>query len=341
MSGPTDRRETALLGIDIGGTKCAVILAERHGDDVRIVHRVATPTARLGAEPLLVLAELETFARGMLDAAGLDVADVAQLGVCCGGPLDDVAGVVLGPPNLPGWDRVPVVEYFERRIGIATRLANDANAGALAEWQWGAGRGTHTMVFLTFGTGLGAGLIIDGRIHRGAHGLAGEVGHIRVASQGPLAYGKAGSWEGYSSGTGIRQLAVERVREEWLAGRPVAFCADAAALDALDVAGLAHAAREGDAVAGDVFRTSGAYLGQGIAVLADIIDPEVVVVGGVYGRCLDLLARPTLEAFRKEALSGADRRVRIVPAELGEAIGDWSAIAVALSAPVPAPAGTA
>ncbi len=324
-------RGVPLLGMDIGGTKCAVILGECRGDDVRVVRRVATPT-RPGVDPLVTLAELEALARGLVDEADLRVADVVQLGVCCGGPLDDIDGVVLGPPNLPGWDDVPVVDYFERRLGIATRLANDANAGALAEWQWGAGRGTATMVFLTFGTGLGAGLIIDGRIHRGARGLAGEVGHVRVAADGPVAYGKAGSWEGYSSGNGIRRLAIERIRQAWRAGQRVAFCPDETALETLDVAGLARAARNGESLATDIFRTSGTYLGQGVAVLADIIDPEVVVVGGIYGRCLDLLEHATLEAFDKEALSTAAGRVRIVPAALGEAIGDWSALAVALSA---------
>jgi glucokinase len=238
---------------------------------------------------------------------------------------------VLGPPNLPGWDHVPVVDFFAGRLGIETRLSNDANAGAIAEWRWGAGRGTATMAFLTFGTGLGAGLIIDGRLHCGWRGLAGEVGHVRVASSGPVAYGKAGSWEGYSSGNGIRRLAIERIRGAWADGDRPAFCPDETALAALDVPALASAARDGDPVALGVFRTSGEFLGQGIAILADLIDPEVVVVGGIYGRCIDLLAEPTLEAFESESLGGANGRARIVPAGLGEAIGDWSALAVALT----------
>lgn len=320
-----------LLGIDIGGTKSAVVLGRAVGQDLQIVRRVARPTRAEG--PLDALADLAAMAERLLEEAGIATADVARLGVCCGGPLDDVHGIVLGPPNLPGWDHVPVVDFFETHLGIETRLSNDANAGAVAEWRWGAGRGTATMAFLTFGTGLGAGLIIDGRLHTGWRGLAGEVGHVRVADGGPPAYGKAGSWEGYSSGNGIRLLAIERIREAWAHGRHVAFCADEDALAGLDVRTLATAARGGDDIAAAVFRTSGEFLGRGIAILADIIDPEVVVVGGIYGRCLDLLAQPTLEVFAAESLSGSLGTARVEPARLGEAIGDWSALGVALSEP--------
>lgn len=330
MSSVASGAVTHLLGVDIGGTKCAVVLGSREADRVRILRRVVTPTTR--GDPLEMLRRLEDVACEELEAAGLAPADVERVGISCGGPLSEDEGLVLGPPNLPGWGRVPVVEHFRSALGIDVRLANDANAGALAEWWWGTGRGTTTMVFLTFGTGLGAGLIIDGRLHRGAHGLAGEVGHVRVAPDGPLAYGKSGSWEGYSSGNGLRRLAIECVRREWSAGRAVAFCDDESRLEALDVVILANAARAGDALARSIFATSGRHLGKGIAALADIIDPEVVVVGGIYGRCLDLLESDTLAAFEEEMRGAASRSCRISPAGLGEAIGDYSALAVALAA---------
>ena len=330
MSRPARASSAHLVGVDIGGTKCAVVLGERVEDQVRVARRVVIPTER-GGDPLVMLESLEDAARRELDEAGLAPGDVERVGICCGGPLSEADGLVLGPPNLPGWGRVPVVEHFERALGIPARLGNDANAGALAEWWWGAGRGTSTMAFLTFGTGLGAGLIIDGRLHRGAHGLAGEVGHVRVAVDGPVVYGKAGSWEGYSSGNGLRHLAIERVRQEWAAGRTVGFCADQTALEGLDAVVLARAARDGDALALSIFATSGRHLGQGIAVLADVIDPEVVVVGGIYGRCLDLLEAATMAAFEAEMQGGAARSCQILPAELREAIGDYSALAVALA----------
>ncbi len=321
-----------LLGFDIGGTKCATILGRVSGDGVEILDRVSFATEH-GTGPNGVLAMLETDARKTLAGAGLETIDVERVGISCGGPLDVKQGVVLGPPNLPGWDRVEVTAYFERVLGIEAELANDANAGALAEWWWGAGQGTRSMVFLTFGTGLGAGLILDGRLHSGVRGLAGEVGHIRIAEEGPRAYGKVGSLEGYASGTGIRELASAKIREVWSRGERVAICATEADLVALDVAALAAAARAGDPLARFVFESSGYQLGRGIAILADVLDPEIVVVGGIYVRCRDLLEAPMLRGFNLEALPGAKGSCNVVPAALGEAIGDFGALAIVFEPP--------
>src|SRR5690606_15592063 len=137
---------------------------------------------------------------------------LAAIGISCGGPLDSRRGVILSPPNLPGWDRIPVVEVFQQAFKVPVALQNDANAGALAEWLWGAGRGSHNMIFLTFGTGMGAGLILNGQLYSGTNDLAGEVGHIRLAPDGPVGYGKAGSFEGFCSGGGIKQLATDRAK---------------------------------------------------------------------------------------------------------------------------------
>ncbi|MFN8630943.1 MAG: ROK family protein [Chloroflexota bacterium] len=193
----------------------------------------------------------------------------------------------------------------------------------------GRSRSTSTMAFLTFRTGLSAGLIIGlaGSTPAGEE-LAGEVGHIRVASGRPARCLGAGSTcrRSYSSGR-IRRLAIERVRAAWAHGQRVDSCPDEAALAALDVPALAAAARRGDPLAAGVFRTSGEFLGQGIAILADI-DPEVVVVGGIYGRCLDLWQARRSRCSRPSR--SRPRGARPLPAQLGEAIGDWSALAVAL-----------
>lgn len=319
-------RPRYLLGFDIGGTKCATVLGRVSRDGVEILDRVSFATEH-GMGPNGVLAMLETDARTTLAGAGLETVDVERVGISCGGPLDAERGVVLGPPNLPGWGRVEITAHFERVLGIEAKLANDANAGALAEWWWGAGRGTRTMVFLTFGTGLGAGLILDGRLYSGVRGLAGEVGHIRIAEQGPRAYGKVGSLEGYASGAGIRQLASAKIREAWSQGERVAICATEADLVALDVAALADAARAGDSLARSVFESSGYQLGRGIAILADVLDPEVVVIGGIYLRCRDLLEAPMRRGFSLEALPGPTASCNVVPAALGEAIGDFGALA--------------
>ena len=192
------------IGYDIGGTKCAVSLGRVEGERMKILDKAQFPTQ--GA-PEDVLSQMADCAEGLLKKRGLSFRDVASAGISCGGPLDSVRGVVLSPPNLPGWDAIPAVEILEKRTGVSTKLQNDANACAVAEWKFGAGRGSRNMVFLTFGTGLGAGLILDGRLYCGASDMAGEVGHIRLAEDGPVGYGKPGSAEGFCSGGGIATAA--------------------------------------------------------------------------------------------------------------------------------------
>ena len=205
-----------LAGIDIGGTKCAICLGQTkeptHGaggaadaaetQAPEIIGRRQFPTLPSPQANILHLTEqLEQ----LLDQQGARAPQA--IGISCGGPLDSRRGLILSPPNLPGWDRVDIVTPFQARFGVPAGLQNDANACALVEWRWGAGRGCRNMIFLTFGTGMGAGLILDGKLYAGANDMAGEVGHIRLADDGPVGYGKAGSFEGFCSGGGIAQLA--------------------------------------------------------------------------------------------------------------------------------------
>ena len=205
---------TTLAGIDIGGTKCAVVLGAADGGEIRVLgkRRFATPPA-----PEAALAQIAAALDDLLDETG---SRLEAIGISCGGPLDSRRGLVLSPPNLPGWDAIDVVAPFRARYGVPTALQNDANAAALAEWRWGAGRGCRNVIFLTFGTGMGAGLILDGRLYSGTNDLAGEVGHMRLEADGPLGYGKAGSFEGFCSGGGIARLAVQMAEAEIQAGPP-------------------------------------------------------------------------------------------------------------------------
>jgi len=319
-----------LLGLDIGGTKCAAVLGEKIADGVRIIDRRSFLTASQPS-PEKSLRALQECVREILSKAAIDLDEVDGMGISCGGPLDSSEGVILGPPNLPGWDEVPIVSYFESAFGLPARLENDADASALAEWQWGAGRGSRNMIFLTFGTGLGAGLILNGELYRGAQGLAGEVGHVRLADEGPVGYGKAGSFEGFCSGGGIARLArmtIERRRQE---GKPWHFCQDPSSLDAVSAQTVAAAARQGDPVALEILDMVARRLGAGLAILSDILDPEVIVIGSIFARNRDLLWPIADEVLRKEALSVRGRNIRVVPAELGEQIGDYAALAAGLS----------
>lgn len=317
-----------LLGFDIGGTKCAVVVGVVAANGFSLLGRRAFATASAPA-PDAALARLEALTDELLSELKLSLDQFAALGISCGGPLDSVRGVVLGPPNLPGWDHVPLVEHFAARLGLPTFLQNDADAGALAEWQWGAGRGSRHMIFLTFGTGMGAGLILNGQLYSGASGMAGEVGHVRLAADGPIGYGKAGSFEGFCSGGGIRQLAQRAVRAAWARGERVAFCADEQAVAHLDARQVAEAARAGDPLAKAIMNDCGAYLGRGLALLIDILNPELIVVGSIFTRAADLLWPQAQQLIAAEALPGAAAQCRVVPAALGEAIGDAAALAVA------------
>ena len=196
-----------LTGIDIGGTKCAVLT----GDGENIIERISFPTTNVTDTLSAIYAAVEKVGCG--DA----------IGVSCGGPLDSERGVILSPPNLPGWDNIAIVRELTQRFSVPAGLENDANACALAEWRFGAGRGSRNMIFLTFGTGMGAGLILDGRLYRGTSGMAGEIGHVRMERFGPCGYGKAGSFEGFCSGGGIRQIGQTVAREKLQTGQSVGF----------------------------------------------------------------------------------------------------------------------
>ncbi len=314
--------ERLLLGVDIGGTKCAVVLGAFGAE---VYERVVFPTRTdLGVDHTLG-AIGEAIERIVATAHERDATIVAA-GVSCGGPLDSRRGLILSPPNLPGWDGVPVVRFVREKVGRPVTLLNDADAGALAEHRFGAGRGAETMVFLTFGTGMGAGLVLGGRLFSGSIGLAGEVGHVRVAEDGPDRYGKRGSFEGYCSGSGIAELAASTVEERvasgervpWFDGRPVS------------AEHVARAAFAGDALAREVFGVSGKYLGRGCAMLIDILNPEVIVIGSVYIRCRELLERSMLAEIERESLSRSRESCRIVAAELGEKIGDVASLCAAM-----------
>ena len=302
------------VGIDIGGTKCAVIKGDENG---KILDKIRFETTDKD----------ETLAR-IFDAVER-MGACKSIGISCGGPLDEENGVILSPPNLPGWDEVRIVDMLEARFGVPAKICNDANACAIAEWKFGAGKGSENMIFMTFGTGLGAGLILNGKLYSGSCGFAGEIGHIRLADHGPAGYGKCGSFEGFCSGGGLRELGRTLAREYLQRGETPAFVADSS-LETFTVAEMAQAARNGDRCALDAFELCGKMLGRGLAIVCDILNVEMVIIGSVFARCRDLLEENALREFRREALPAVADRVEIKTPALDEQIGDYAAIAVAM-----------
>lgn len=299
-------------GIDIGGTKCAVVFGTENGE---IQEKISFATAN----------KEETLQR--IFAAIKKQRGFASIGVSCGGPLDEKNGVILSPPNLPGWDAVPLKAMLEEAFGVPAGLRNDANACAMAEWRFGAGKGAQNLVFLTFGTGLGAGIICNGRLYGGTNGFAGELGHIRLDKFGPAGYGKLGSFEGFCSGGGLAELGRMFAREAVQRGEKPLCCQDG--LEKITAASLARAARAGDPCAKKAFAVCGRQLGAGLAIIIDLLNPELILIGSVFARCRDLLEEAMQEALRSEALPQALAACRIDVPALGENIGDAAALAVA------------
>ena len=315
------------IGIDIGGTKCAATLGESEAENIKIAakERFETPVRN----PRETIKKLFEATDAILKEKNLSAADIAAFGISCGGPLDSKRGIIQNPPNLPAWDNIKICDAFSERYGVPCGLQNDANACALAEWKFGAGRGLESMVFLTFGTGLGAGLILDGKLYSGANDNAGEVGHVRLAGRGPVGYGKRGSFEGFCSGAGIAKIAREKALERLQSGGRPALCPDASMLGSLTAKGVAEAAEKGDGLAAEIYEESGEMLGAGLAMIIDILNPQAVIVGGVFSRARELLWPAAERVLRREALPGALDACKILPAELGEAVGDYAALSVA------------
>lgn len=311
-------------GVDIGGTKTAVVIS---CELPHILSRVEFETApKLGPEPTL-----KKIFRGiehLLVEQNMRPKDFAAIGVSCGDPLNRAAGIIQEPPNLPGWVNIPIVSLLEERFAVPCRLENDANAGAVAEHRFGAGVGTRNMVFITVGTGLGAGLILEGRLYHGSTDSAGEIGHVRLTRRGPVGYGKAGSVEGWASGGGIAQVAMQMASSAQMRV-PRSLLLPALRKGSISARDVAAAALKGDPLALRILRRCSQRLGEALAVIVDLINPESIVAGGIAMRLGDLFLEPARRVLLHEALMRPAAACRVVPAMLGERIGDVAALCVA------------
>ncbi len=300
------------IGLDIGGTKCAVCLGKRRGEEMQIALRESFPTAgKTYGEILAIYAEKITSLTKEYP--------VESIGIVCGGPLDSERGIIQSPPNLPGWDNVEIVEYFHSRFHLPTFLENDASAGALAEHKFGAGKGYPNVVFMTFGTGLGSGLVFGGKLYVGANGNAGEIGHIRLEEEGPVGYNKAGSAEGFCSGNGIRNLAILRAKEQ---GVPLG--------EEITAKEIFARAREGEPFSLSIVKESAEKFARVCSIWVDLFNPNVIVVGGVFMRNYDLFMPIMQPIMERECLPCALEVCKVVPAKLDENIGDYASLAIAL-----------
>ena len=317
-----------VVGIDIGGTKLATVVADRTG---HILGKVRKPTlAERGPEYALDL--LFDMVRETVNLAGLEQNAISAIGVSCGGPLDTKTGIVYSPPNLPGWDALPLKTKLESEFQVPVTIENDANASALAEYRFGGGRGYKAVLYMTMSTGIGGGIVIDGHIYHGANDSAGEVGHQILLPDGPLCgCGKRGCLEALCSGPAIARRAQAAIQAQITEAK-------ASATTLLNLAGghiedvksehVLTAARTGDALALQLINETAYYMGWGIANLVNILNPDIVLLGTIAIAAGDLLLDPIRKTVSEFAMPRPAEAVKIAPAQLGEALGDLAAIAL-------------
>ena len=305
------------IGIDVGGTK---INAFRVARDGTIVERSSIPTpaddeaATLGAMVAL--------------ARSLTTPEVLAIGVGAAGMVDATEGVLRFAPNL-AWRNLPIARRMRDALGLPCQVDNDASMAAYGEFRLGAGRGYRHLLLVTVGTGIGGGIVADGRLFRGANGFAAEIGHIIVEPRGPLCgCGNRGCWEQVASGGAIGRMGRETVLEH-----PRSLLWRLADGDRSKVTGkiVTEAAQRGDEVSVGIVAEAGRRLGEGIAGLVNVLDPQVVVVGGGVIVAGDLLLDPARMSFL-DAVEGPEHRPRvpIVPAQLGNDAGAVGAATLAL-----------
>lgn len=310
-------RLQSIVGFDIGGTKTAVVEGTREAEILQR-EELATEAGRPFEETFPRILQA---ARQILERAARAGREVVALSVSIGGPLRIAEGVLIDPPHLPGWHGIHLKARLAREFPrLPVFVEHDGNAGALAEFHFGAGKGRaglRHLIFLTFGTGLGAGVIINGQVLHGATDTAGEVGHLRLAWEGPTGFGKAGSWEGFASGQGLVELAAQMFPRRW--SRETAIREVVEAMLADDPEALAVAAE------------AGKWMGRGMALLVDTLNPQMIVLGSLAVALGDRVLAPARQALAEEALPQAVAACEIVPARLGKQIGDAASLMAAIA----------
>ena len=309
------------LGIDLGGTDLRVALVSDAGD---VLSHVRTQTAA-SAGPEAVIAQIVALVGSL--PSPLEAPPPEGIGIGSPGPLDAGSGVVQSPPTLAGWRDVPLARQIADRLALPTALDNDGHAAALGEWRYGAARGCDSFIYVTISTGIGGGIVVDGRMLRGVGGLAGHVGHMVVtdAADAVCACGNRGCWEAVASGTALARAARQAV-----AAHPQSLLATLAADDHVDGRLVGTAARAGDPVALQLVEAEARHLGAGLTGLIHLLSPQRIVLGGGVTALLDLM-QPIIEAEITRRTMTPFHGVAVVPARLGPSTGVIGAAALILA----------
>lgn len=310
--------QKCIVGVDLGGTQIRACLANAEGN---ILRQARQPTlAHEGLQRVLMRIE-EVISQVLRN---IEQEAVLGIGIGSPGPLDPYTGVVIKPPNLPGWDNVPLRDIITKRFGLPVYVNNDANLAGLAEYRFGAGRGCSDMVYLTISTGIGGGIVCGGQLLLGAHGLAGEPGHTTVEPAGPRCKcGNVGCLEVMSAGPAIARHAIDLIHQ----GQTSSLSRALQSGVEITAEVVGEAAQLGDDVALQAIRRAAYYLGIGVLNLIHIFDPAVVILGGGVSKLGPLLFDPVRALVRERAITAVQRQIPIVPAMLGDQVGLLGAVA--------------
>jgi glucokinase len=317
---------TRMVGaLDLGGTKILAAVVDEFG---RIVASDRRPTDA-EAGPDAVIARMAEALRAAAAGARLALDELQGLGVAAAGPINSKLGTITDAPNLPGWTDVPLAARLRAAMGLTTVLANDANASAIGEQTFGAGRGVSEMVYITISTGIGGGIILGGRLYEGVTGSAGEVGHMILEPDGPACgCGRKGCLEALASGTAIGRAGAEAVRTG--ASPLLAHLAESWGGMTSEV--VAMAAEQGDATAASILAEAARYLGIGLVNIVHLFNPAMIVFGGGAAKIGPRLIDPAVTFMKTNAFPVMARAVRVEPAQHGDESAVLGAAALALAA---------
>jgi len=313
-----------IIGVDLGGTKILSAIVTKNGN---IVKKVQVPTQASRGRARVVKNIVRSIRTLLMDAR-VPLSDIEAIGVGAPGPVLFKEGVVLNPPNLPGWKRVPLKKILAREFRKKVVLDNDANAAALGEGAFGFAKGLKNFIFITVSTGIGGGLVIDGKLLRGAWGGAGEVGHMIIEPSGPrCGCGRRGCLEAMASGSAIARLAKAKLKTN---KRSLMLKLAGGDISKVNAKTVEDAARSGDSLAKKIINRAARYLGMGLANLINILAPDAIGLGGGVMKMGQMFLGPAEKAARELSLSPAAKLVKIVRAKLGEDAGVIGAAALCM-----------
>ena len=311
----TKKPKLPVLAIDLGGTKIITAIISNSGQVMAKEYQLTL--ADKG--PQLVIERILSAIDYLLSLRNMNSSQLASITIAAAGAINFDKGVITSSPNLPGWHDVPLRDIVKEKYRVNTFLINDASAAALGEHRLGAGRGVSNLIYLTVSTGIGGGIIINGKLYSGQCGGAGEIGHMTIDVNGPRCNcGNIGCFEVLASGTAVAKEAIRRIRQgegssliEIVAGK----------IENITAEKVEVAARGGDSLALETISRAATYLGVGMVNLVNIFNPEMIIVGGGMSNMGDLLLNPARQVVKERAFQLLAQAVRIVPAQLGEDAG--------------------